>query len=135
VVMVDRIIELARECLGTPFKHQGRTAGIALDCAGVVAHVLKGLGLPYLDNKGYPRRPFDGLLNKALNEEPSLRLIDRTEIAPGDVVVFRIKRAPQHLAIYCGDTIIHAYSDTGRVVEQSYSAWKSKVTSVYRIVT
>lgn len=128
------VIELARECIGTPFKHQGRKVGVGLDCAGVLVHVLNGLGLPYHDDKGYPRRPFDGMLEKILHAEPSLMAVKKTERQPGDLWVCRIKKAPQHLMIYTGQTVIHAYSDTGRVVEQSASAWLPTVTHVFRIV-
>ena len=33
------IIAIARACLGTPFRHQGRIPGVALDCAGLVVAV------------------------------------------------------------------------------------------------
>jgi hypothetical protein len=29
------IVAIARETIGTPYAHQGRVAGLALDCAGV----------------------------------------------------------------------------------------------------
>ena len=130
----DRIVELARECMGTPFVHQGRKNGTGLDCAGLLVHVLKGLGLPYLDDKGYPRRPFDGMLIKILDAEPSMKRIPKADMARGDVVVMRIKTAPQHIGIFTGDTVIHTYSDTGRVVEQRIANWLPKISHVYRIV-
>lgn len=132
--MTDRIIELARECIGTPFVHQGRIVGIGMDCPGPLVHALKGLGLPFNDDKGYPRRPFDGMLEKILDAEPSLKRIPNAAMQPADVLVCRIKKAPQHLMIYTGSTVIHSYSDTGRVVEQSATAWLRHITHVYRII-
>jgi cell wall-associated NlpC family hydrolase len=43
------IVKLARTCLGTPFRHQGRLPGHGLDCAGLIIHVSNTLGLsePY----------------------------------------------------------------------------------------
>jgi cell wall-associated NlpC family hydrolase len=134
MVDVDRIVELARECIGTPFVHQGRQCGVGLDCAGEIEHVLKNYPLPYNDNKGYPRRPFDGQLVKTLDAEPSLKRIPKADMARGDLVVMRISKAPQHLGIFTGETIIHTYAVTGRVVEQRIANWLTKITHVYRIV-
>lgn len=131
--MQDRIVELARDCIGVPFVHQGRSMS-GMDCAGILVHVLRGLDLPFCDDKGYPRRPFDGMLEKILLAEPSLEQIPKSELAKGDVMLCRVKRAPQHLLICAGDTVIHAYADTGRVVEQRLSRWQSNVTHVFRIV-
>lgn len=132
--MVERIIELARECMETPFRHQGRMCGVALDCAGLIAHVLHGLELPVNDSKGYSRNPHDGQLEAILAAEPSLQLIPKSETRPGDIWACRIKKDPQHLMIYTGKNVIHAYAQTGRVVEQNADAWRKHVTHVYRIV-
>lgn len=129
-----RAVELARECLGTPFAHQGRLPGVALDCAGVLVHVMQGLGLSYIDQRGYPRRPYRGLLDQALADQPHLIAIPKTDAAAGDVLLFRIKAAPQHIGICAGETVIHAYSATGRVVEQSFDPWRSSLSRVYRII-
>ncbi|TNE75557.1 MAG: peptidase P60 [Gammaproteobacteria bacterium] len=134
MIDADRIVELARECMGTPFRHQGRLPGKYLDCAGLLVHVLKSLGLPVLDNKGYPGRPFDGQLERIFEAEPSLMRIPKADMRAGDVWVCRIKKAPQHIMIFTGNTVIHTYSNTGRVVEQDAAAWVRHITHVYRIV-
>ena len=72
---INKIVKLARECLGTPYIHQGRHKGVGLDCAGLVAYVLDGLNLPYNDMRGYPRTPYEGMLKKALDNEPSLERV------------------------------------------------------------
>jgi len=130
----QRIIALAEECLDVPFVHQGRSMR-GMDCAGVLQHILHGMGLPYLDNKGYPGRPFDGQLEKILLAEPSLVPIKKHELSAGDVIVARIKRAPQHLLICTGSTVIHSYKDTGRVVQQRLIRWQSNITHVFRIIS
>ncbi len=129
-----KIIDLARECMGTPFAHQGRIPGTALDCAGLLVQVMEGLGLAYDDQHGYPRRPYRGLLEKALREQPCMNEVPKSELAAGDVVLFRISTSPQHIGIYTGGNVIHAYSTTGRVVEQSFAPWRGNLTHVYRIV-
>lgn len=131
--MVEDIIKYARECIGTPFIHQGRVLGVGLDCAGVVVHIVKSLGLPYNDIQGYPDRPFKGMLENTLNNEPSLIKVSKTEMRAGDILLFSIARHPQHLAIYTGESIIHAYSTAGKCIEQPIGAWVKKLISVYRV--
>lgn len=128
------IVELARECLGTPFVHQGRICGTAMDCAGVLVHVLKRKKLSHKDPKGYPRRPYKGLLEKGLSEQPHLQEIPLSELSAGDVVLFRITTAPRHIGIYTGENVIHAYKEAGRVTEQSFKPWISQLKHVYRVV-
>jgi len=133
-MMQQKAIELARDCIGTPFRHQGRVPGLALDCAGLLVHVFNGLGLACNDVKGYPRRPYEGLLEEALLNQPNLVKVGKSDLQAGDVVLFRIKKEPQHIGIFTGSSLIHAYYATGRVVEQSFNSWKHCLTHVYRVV-
>lgn len=130
----SKAVALARECLKTPFKHQGRVCGLALDCAGVLVHVFKGLGVDYYDPPGYPRQPYEGLLEKIIGDQPHLTKIPTTDIKAGDVVLFRIKTSPSHIGICTGAGLVHAYYDTGRVVEQRLSSWQRHIAHAYRIV-
>lgn len=131
----QKIIDLARECLGTPFRHQGRICGVAMDCAGIPAHIFQGLGLDYNDGEGYPRRPYRGMLETILGDQPSLEKISIADIQPGDLLLFRITTAPQHIGLYTGSTIIHAYAPVGKVTEQPFAPWKSQVQHAYRFKT
>lgn len=132
--MSDKILTYARECLGTPFVHQGRQIGLGMDCAGLIVYVMQRLGLNYIDGKGYPRNPYEGMLENILDGQPKVKKIPITEKKPGDILLFRIKRDPQHLAIYAGKTIIHCYSQSGKVVEHSIGGWERKIVAVYRVV-
>ncbi|MBK8745664.1 MAG: peptidase P60, partial [Propionivibrio sp.] len=42
--MTAAILAAARACIGTPFVHQGRIPGLALDCAGLVVAVAQAIG-------------------------------------------------------------------------------------------
>jgi len=127
----DDIIAAARECLGTPFRHQGRIVGIALDCAGVVCHVAESIGLIYDAPTNYPRTPYKGLLEQTLDAQPCLVRAD--DMRPGDVLLMRFGREPQHVAIYTGSTVIHAYEAVSRCVEHAIDAeWLSRIVRIYR---
>ena len=125
------IIAAARECLGTPFVHQGRLPGQALDCAGLIIQVAKMLGLEHVDHTGYARLPGNGLLESALDTQPGLSRV--SELQPGDVFLMKFSADPQHLGIYGGDTIIHAYQPVGKVCEHGLTdAWRRRIVRIYR---
>jgi len=129
------IIAAARECIETPFMHQGRILGRALDCVGVACHVMSRLNLPYLDQAGYPRLPFRGQLVAAINAQPHLVEVD-SEMMPGDFLLMRFRREAQHVAILTDiGTIIHSWSEVGKCCEHDLTPeWRERIVSVYRIV-
>ncbi len=105
--------------LGTPWMHQGRLPGVALDCAGMVICVARELGIvaPDYDVNGYSRVPDGSMLTIC---EQMLR--PAREPIIGCVLALEIYKDPQHLAIvgqyrHGGLSIIHAASKAGRVIE------------------
>lgn len=127
------IIEAARSHLGTPYRHQGRAAGAGLDCAGLFVAVCHDLGLQVIDENGYGRTPFRGLLEQCIDRQPFLRRVARNDMQAGDVLLMRFQSDPQHIAFHAGDTMIHAYSNVGRVVEHRIAdVWRARVVHVYR---
>lgn len=127
------IVSAARAAIGTPFQHQGRSVGQALDCAGLIVHVAREIGAEYVDTAGYSRLPSHGLLQAALDLQPCLMPVSIGDLQPGDVLLMRFKNEPQHLAVCAGDTIIHSYSTVGQVCEHRLAdVWVSRIVSVYR---
>jgi hypothetical protein len=124
--------------MGTPFAHQGRVAGVGIDCAGLYVHICKELGLPHLDAKGYPRNPYDGQLEKQLDAQPCLIVV--SESMPGDILAMRIRRQPQHIGIHAGfidghPYIIHASEEHGGVVMHRIDElWSARIMRVYRFI-
>lgn len=135
----ELIIAAASECLRTPFRHQARVPGLGIDCAGLLVHCFKALDLPFNDELGYPRSPYDGMLEKILDAQPSLVRINKRDAQPGDWLVMRIKTAPQHIALYSGNRhgypyIIHASSEHGEVVNHRLDElWRPRVVCAYRM--
>lgn len=136
MITPEQTIAYARECLDTPFHHQGRVPGRGLDCAGLIVHVMKSYQLPYDDLAGYPRHPYKGMLEKNLDRQSNLKKIPKAEFAPGDVLLMRFRRDPQHLAILSyNNRVVHAYSGVEKVVEHVVDKfWATRVVAVYRIV-
>lgn len=127
------LIAAARACIGTPFRHQGRIPGMALDCAGLLIAVAKAVGAEYIDVPGYGLNPAGGMLRTSLDAQPCLEPVLTAQRQPGDILLMRFAAEPQHLAMLAGDTIIHAYSNVGQVCEHRLSAiWTARIVRVYR---
>jgi NlpC/P60 family putative phage cell wall peptidase len=130
----NAILSAARSWLGTPWRHQGRLKGIGVDCGGLIIGVGKELGLLDFDTHAYGRIP-DGQKLRALCAE---HLVPNpgSEIAPGDILLMRFTRHPQHLALV-GDrgepfSLIHAYADAGICVEHGADpTWRRRIVAAY----
>lgn len=132
------IVAAARGTLGTPWVHQGRVAGLALDCAGVPVHCAKVLGVPLTDYTQYGRVPVPAEMRAALDAH--LERIPTASIQPGDVVWMRFDGEPQHLGIvgdyvHGGLSLIHAYNGAGlnRVVEHRLDeTWRRRIVAAWK---
>ncbi len=109
----DRIVEIAKQYLGTPYAYGGASPS-GFDCSGFVSYVAKCVGytLPHsataIWNQGYTR-------------------VSRSELQPGDLVFFSKTSGGKyigHIGIYVGNgTIIHSSSPSaGGVIYSSLSA-------------
>ncbi len=129
------ILAAARECLGTPFAHQGRVVGVGLDCAGVAVHAVRAAGVDVLDFAGYGRTPNNGHLAAAMDSQPMLaRLANIADRAAGDILLMRFFGEPQHVGICTGSGIIHAYESVGTCCEHDLCAkWVRRIVRVYRV--
>ena len=129
----DDIIGAARQCLGTPFRHQGRLLGFGLDCAGVAVHVARQIGVGHLDVSGYSRTPAHGQLEQSLDAQPCLERIALADRSAGDLLLMRFSSDPNHIAICTGDGIVHAHEIVGQCCEHRLSStWEARIVRVYR---
>ena len=139
----EEIQEEARRWLGTPYRHQHRMRGVAVDCIGVIwgvgeacraLSVDEALVRPYL---AYSRLPSPTRFLDALAAflEPAGDFV-----MPGDIACMAWDNdhgLPQHVGILCEDrgrpTIIHAESQIGRCVEHGFvGEWPGRVHSWWR---
>jgi len=123
----NMIIGTARSMIGTPFHHQGRKPGIALDCLGFIVCTANLLGCNIRDNKTYRRFPNGSLLPKMREQLVEIPLAD---IDVADIMVFQQKRLrnPWHVAfrsVY-RDTagMIHACLFNKKVIEQTVDSYQ-----------
>jgi cell wall-associated NlpC family hydrolase len=127
----DEIVAAARKELGTPFKHQARLSGVALDCVGLASIVARNWYTP-VEPLAYGRTPDNGMLQMWLGRQYFLETAD--EMQAGDFLLMRFGKEPQHMAIFTGSTIIHAYQSIGKVVEHGMDEkWRNRVVKIYRM--
>lgn len=133
--MVTRaqIVAVARRHLGTPWQHQARCPGVALDCIGLLVVVAQALALPHVDYTRYGVRPNPDELLERLGA--NLDRIEAVDAREGDVVLFWIESAdrPQHVGIRTATGFIHTHAGIGRVVEHGWGGeWTQRVHSWWR---
>jgi NlpC/P60 family putative phage cell wall peptidase len=132
------VVREARTWIGTPWRHQGNLKGVACDCAGLLRGVCLELGLVPLNAakyNGYAREP-DGvsIMEASL---AFMRKIPESQLAPGDVAVFRIHRLPQHFAIigdypHGGLSMIHSFK-TGVGEHYFDPQWRKKLVGTFAL--
>lgn len=124
------IEDAARKYIKTRFKHQGRSID-GMDCVGLIIAVAHDLNITDFDFTNYKVIPDSKLMRQYLGEH-----LDKIPIwyrKPGDIFYMSFYQHPQHLAIYTGNTIIHAASLFGGVVEHSLDTfWNQRIREVYR---
>jgi cell wall-associated NlpC family hydrolase len=126
----------ARELVGVPFAHCGRTLG-GLDCVGVVLAAYARVGAEIPDYRGYSRQA-------ALNDpQAMLRPIlehfeptTRAHMKPGDLLLFEIRGVMTHVGVYVGSNeFVHAYEGGLRkvVLERLTPQWRSRLKGAFTL--
>ncbi len=105
----EKIVELAREHLGTPYVWGGETPETGFDCSGLIQYVYKqvGIDIPRVSaDQARAGRPVSGLENAR----------------PGDLLAFN--SPVDHIGIYAGNNMMIVAPRTGDVVKMQ------KVTAI-----
>ncbi|MGI2035320.1 NlpC/P60 family protein [Rhizobium panacihumi] len=138
-VIGERVVRLAEQWIGTPYRHQGATLGVGCDCIGLIRGVWRALyGAepevvpPYAAD--WAERSGDDRLLAA-----GLRLfgpaVPPAGMEPGDVLLFRWRPdcAAKHAGIFCGgDRFIHAYEQAAVARSVLVPSWKRRIAAVHR---
>jgi cell wall-associated NlpC family hydrolase len=131
-VDVPRLVDALHAMRGTPFAHQGRGAA-GLDCVGLLLRGLAEQGVEVDAPANYTPGAAGALLLSALNASPLLYpLADTGEPHAGEVMVFRIWRHAQHVAVAAGaGNMIHAILGPGVVVVTISALWRKRLVARY----
>lgn len=130
------IIAAARGWIGTPFMPQQSRKGEGCDCAGLIVGLAKEIGSveEWFRLPPYRQQP-DGSMAR-LCDEHLVRVPIGAE-RPGDVVMMRFAKLPQHLGILVPYrdsliAVVHALMTTKKVVEHRLDArWRMSIMGAY----
>lgn len=136
------VIIVARTWVKTPWQHQARCKGVGTDCIGLIGGVGLECGLPEAKSwvedqslKGYGLTPDPDMLIAACDKY-LVRVEDMTTVQLADILVMRIKRAPQHFAFVSELDpmyMVHAYASVPAVAENRVDVvWRSRILRIYR---
>ncbi len=121
----------ARTCVGSPFRHQGRSPALGLDCVGLIVFTLNSLGLKCFDFLDYKKNPMKNAISPHVDRAGFIQK-SKSDMTAGDLVIMRFGKYMEHAAIVSDRGIIHACEKYGKVVEHGLDMeWRSKIISVY----
>lgn len=151
IVLPERIVEVARSWIGTPYHHQASLKGVGCDCLGLIRGVWREVyGAeheqipPYsMDWAEASKREtlYEGAKRYLLEVDITHALrgkgVERAQV--GDIVLFRMKeKGPaKHCGFVATDgkqrTLIHAYSGGYKVREEPLTlAWALRAAYAFR---
>lgn len=133
-----RAVRIAREWLGTPYRHQASCKGQGADCLGLIRGVWRELyGAEPEAPPPYSADWLETTGRERLWEAARRLLIASPAPAVGEILLFRMaERGPaKHLAILSAlgpDRIIHAYSRRSVLESPLTESWARRVVARFR---
>lgn len=129
---IARFVNTLQRWEGTPFHHQGRSPQ-GFDCVGLVLAALAEQGIDAAAPADYAPGAGGVLLPAALQASPLLvNLPADREPEAGDVLVFRIRHHPQHLAVALGQgRMIHSLRGAGVASATISALWRARLVARY----
>lgn len=125
------VIAEARTWVGTPFRHQARVKGLGADCVGMIVAVGMKYGFIQADYTNYGREPHKAILERELGAR--MDWLGDVEPRPADVLLLKFLGEPQHVALFTGTSMIHAYSSIGKCIEHGVDdKWRNRIVGVFR---
>jgi len=135
----DRVLALAADWIGTPYRHQASLKGVGCDCIGLIRGIWRALyGTEPEPVTAYApdwaeRGGADRLIAAALRHfGPALPV---SEARPGDLLLFRWQPdcAAKHAGILAGPVhFIHAYEQASVIRSALVPSWRRRIVAVHR---
>ena len=126
------LTEIAREWLGTEWRHHQSVKGVACDCVGFLLGVAKEANLDLPDiPRPYARLPKNNEIQKYLDAN-----FTRTDTLSKDkILLLEFSGIYCHVAIATDkDSIIHADSKQKKVIEHKIDQyWYNKIINIYEV--
>jgi len=136
----DRIVALARDWIGTPYRHQASCIGAGADCLGLVRGVWRGLLGEEPENvPAYSMDWSEPQGEERLWAASARYLLEKplSDLAKGDVVLFRMRptSVAKHLGIVSRSgaegSFIHAYARHGVTESPLTLPWRRRMVACF----
>ena len=132
-----RVVDIARDWLGTPYHDQASRRGAGCDCLGLLRGIWRELlGPETLSVPAYSRDWGETGREEVLAEAAKRVLIriDVDQAGTGAVVLFRMRSGA--IVKHCGiltapDRFIHAYERLGVIEEPLTPAWRRRIAFAF----
>lgn len=134
----DDVVRAARDWIGTPYHHQASVRGVGADCLGLVRGVWRDrYGRDAEPPSAYSRDWGEASGRETLIEAARRHLveIEIEEMAPGDVLVFRLRpgTVAKHAAIVATPgTMIHAMEGGSAAEVPLLPWWRRRIAAAFR---
>lgn len=135
--MKDQVLQIARNWLGTPYRHGASRLQVGCDCLGLIRGVWRELYGAEPEQAGTYSRDWAELTK----DEPLLNAAQRhmtlktiSEMQAGDLLVFRWRDgvAAKHLGIMAQDNrFIHAYEGHCVTLSALVPQWRQRIVAVF----
>lgn len=132
-----RVIAAARGWLGTPYHDQASLRGVGCDCLGLARGVWREVvGPEPFDLPPYSRGWGETGERELIAESARGPMIEigRSEIAPGAVLIFRMRSQAiaKHVGIITGpDSFVHAYERQGVFEQPLDRSWRRRIAFAF----
>lgn len=135
----QKVVETAKQWLGTPWKHNHRCKGFGIDCVNLLGVCAEAVGMKIDLPKVYNRIPSHSSLH--LSIERYFKPIHITLVQKGDIHLFSVNGDNNHVGIALDDFLfIHACfrsNSKGRVQinNLSHPFWNTKWRKSYDLLS
>jgi NlpC/P60 family putative phage cell wall peptidase len=143
-----RAVAIARDWIGTPYRHQASSRGAGTDCLGL----LRGIWRELYGTEPEPVPPYTADWSEPAREEVLWQAaarhllavpaaLGRWPEAPGEVLLFRMRAGAvaKHLGIAArvgaggvGASFVHAYSGHGVVESPLSEPWQRRIVARFQ---
>nr|WP_316657159.1 NlpC/P60 family protein [uncultured Gellertiella sp.] len=134
-----RVLDVTRQWIGTPYRHQGAAKGVGCDCLGLVRGVWRELygtepEQPLAYAPDWAERSGEDRLMAAACRHFGAPLAPDA-MRPGDVLLFRWRPGlpARHAGILAdADHFIHAYEQAAVVLSPLVFSWRRRIAAAFR---
>ena len=139
VGFAGQIVGLARNWIGTPYRHQASLKGVGCDCLGLVRGVWREIyglepELPPAYQPDWAERSGEDRLREAARRYFGAQFTV-AEMRPGDLLLFcwRPDLPAKHAGILSSqDRFIHAYEQAAVIESALVPSWRRRIAGVFR---